>query len=65
VVGYLVGVIAIPFGIKTMILSFLLFRFFDILKPYPIRAIDRRWGGGWGVVMDDVAAGSSPISACA
>jgi len=57
VVGYLVTVIAIPFGIKTMILAFLLFRLFDITKPYPIRAIDQRWGGGWGVVMDDVVAG--------
>ena len=57
VVGYLVGVIAIPFSIKTMILGFLLFRLFDIVKPYPIRSIDRHWGGGWGVVMDDVLAG--------
>ncbi|MFO1462942.1 MAG: phosphatidylglycerophosphatase A [bacterium] len=57
VVGYLVGVVAIPFGIKTLILSFVLFRLFDIAKPYPIRYIDRHWGGGWGVVMDDVMAG--------
>ena len=57
VVGYLVTVIAIPFSVKTLVLAFLLFRLFDIVKPYPIRLIDRRWGGGWGVVMDDVLAG--------
>ena len=57
VAGYLVTVIAVPFSPKTMVLAFLLFRLFDIVKPYPIRLIDRRWGGGWGVVMDDVLAG--------
>lgn len=57
VAGYLVAVIAIPFSWRTMLLAFLLFRLFDIAKPYPIRHIDRRWGGGWGVVMDDVLAG--------
>ncbi|MDL1872191.1 phosphatidylglycerophosphatase A [Deltaproteobacteria bacterium PRO3] len=57
VAGYLVAVIAIPFSWRTMLLAFLLFRLFDIAKPYPIRQIDRRWGGGWGVVMDDVLAG--------
>lgn len=57
IAGYLTAVIAIPFSLKTMILAFLLFRLFDIAKPYPIRLIDRRWGGGWGVVMDDILAG--------
>jgi phosphatidylglycerophosphatase A len=41
----------------TAILGFLFFRFFDILKPFPIRDIERRAPGGWGVVLDDVAAG--------
>lgn len=57
IAGYLTAVIAIPFSLKTMVLAFLLFRLFDIVKPYPIRLIDRRWGGGWGVVMDDILAG--------
>lgn len=57
VVGYLVGVLFIPFSWPAAALGFVLFRFFDILKPYPIRHIDRAWGGAWGVVMDDVLAG--------
>jgi phosphatidylglycerophosphatase A len=57
VAGYLVAVILVPFSLKTVLLSFILFRFFDIAKPWPIRYIDKKWGGGWGVVMDDVLAG--------
>ncbi|HCU23816.1 MAG TPA: phosphatidylglycerophosphatase A [Deltaproteobacteria bacterium] len=57
VAGYLTSVVALPFGWKTALLAFVLFRIFDIVKPYPIRYIDRHWGGGWGVVMDDVVAG--------
>jgi len=36
--------------------AFLVFRFFDIAKPPPIRWIDRTVGGGWGVMADDLAA---------
>lgn len=41
--------------------GFLTFRFFDIVKPYPVRKIQQTLPGGWGVVMDDLAAG---IYAC-
>lgn len=41
------------------ILSFVLFRLFDIWKPGPIRMIERRIGGAWGVMLDDVAAGAA------
>lgn len=37
--------------------GFVVFRLFDILKPPPIRWLDRNLPGGWGVVLDDVAAG--------
>lgn len=57
VAGYLVAVVLVPFSFKTLLLAFLLFRVFDIAKPWPIRYIDKKWGGGWGVVMDDVLAG--------
>jgi len=57
VVGYMVTVVAFPFSPGVAVAAFILFRFFDILKPFPIRLIDRRVGGGWGVVLDDVAAG--------
>ena len=39
------------------VLSFALFRLFDIWKPGPIAMIERRLGGAWGVMFDDVAAG--------
>ena len=41
---------------RAVVVGVLLFRFFDILKPWPIRKLERL-PGGWGVVMDDVAAG--------
>ena len=37
--------------------AFLLFRFFDILKPWPIRTLERRLHGGFGIMLDDVLAG--------
>ena len=36
--------------------GFVLFRLFDILKPWPIRSLERRIGGGWGIMLDDMAA---------
>jgi Phosphatidylglycerophosphatase A and related proteins len=57
VAGFLVTVVFIPFSYPAAAIGFILFRFFDILKPFPIRRIDRTWGGAWGVVMDDVLAG--------
>jgi phosphatidylglycerophosphatase A len=38
-----------------LILSFLLFRLFDIVKPYPIKKIEN-FPKGWGIMMDDIAA---------
>jgi phosphatidylglycerophosphatase A len=43
-------------GAGTLIGSFFLFRFFDVLKPWPIRRLERL-PGGWGIVADDLAAG--------
>ena len=37
--------------------AFLLFRFFDILKPFPVGFLDRKLRGGLGIVLDDIAAG--------
>ncbi|MBW7956746.1 MAG: phosphatidylglycerophosphatase A [Deltaproteobacteria bacterium] len=55
--GYLVGIFLIPFTPFNAILVFILFRFFDILKPYPAGLLDRRLGGGAGIVLDDLVAG--------
>jgi len=55
--GFLVGIFLLPFTAFNAILVFILFRFFDIVKPWPVSLLDRKVGGGAGVVLDDVAAG--------
>ncbi|MFT6387957.1 MAG: phosphatidylglycerophosphatase A [Cellvibrionaceae bacterium] len=40
-----------------IILGFVLFRFFDIVKPWPILLVDRKVEGGFGIMFDDVLAG--------
>ncbi len=57
VAGYLVTMAGVKPGLAGVILGFFLFRFFDILKPWPVSVIDRKWPSGWGLVLDDVAAG--------
>jgi phosphatidylglycerophosphatase A len=57
VVGYLVTMIAAPAGWPWLLVGFVAFRFFDIVKPWPVRIADRRVGGGFGIMLDDVLAG--------
>lgn len=57
IVGYLVTMICAPMGLLAILLGFLLFRLFDIWKPWPIRRLDQSLGGGFGTVIDDVLAG--------
>ena len=57
VVGYLIAFAWLPFTWQSMLAAFAVFRFFDILKPYPISVLDARVKGGLGVMIDDVAAG--------
>jgi phosphatidylglycerophosphatase A len=40
-----------------LVAAFVLFRFFDVLKPWPIRELERRIHGGFGIMLDDVLAG--------
>ena len=56
VVGYLVAMAFVPFTWPAAIAAFVLFRLFDVLKPWPASAFDRV-KTGFGVVMDDVCAG--------
>jgi phosphatidylglycerophosphatase A len=58
VAGLLVAIILIPFTWPTLIAGFFLFRFFDILKPPPIKGIEKKVKGGVGVVLDDLVAGA-------
>lgn len=55
--GYMISVIFIPKSIEYLIAAFILFRIFDILKPPPIRPIERNIPGGAGIMLDDVLAG--------
>lgn len=57
VAGYFVSLWFIPFSWQAVILGFLLFRFFDIIKPWPISWADRRIHGGLGIMLDDIMAG--------
>ena len=57
VVGYLVTMTALPVDWRYMVAGFFLFRFFDIVKPPPAGWFDRKLKNGYGVVLDDVAAG--------
>ena len=57
VVGYVIAMTWLPHTWQSLLAAFLLFRFLDALKPYPISVLDRKIEGGFGVVMDDVAAG--------
>ncbi|VAW70545.1 Phosphatidylglycerophosphatase A [hydrothermal vent metagenome] len=57
IAGYLITMIAVPFHWKWIILGFILFRFFDILKPWPISWLDKRVDGGFGIMVDDLLAG--------
>jgi phosphatidylglycerophosphatase A len=57
VAGYLITMLFVPATIYTVIAGFIVFRIFDILKPWPICALDQRVKGGLGVMVDDVVAG--------
>lgn len=57
VAGMLVALAGQPRDPATLLIAFAAFRLLDIAKPWPAGAIDRRVGGGTGVVLDDVASG--------
>lgn len=57
ILGYLVTMALAPPGWTWILLGFILFRLFDILKPWPIGALDRRVKGGLGILLDDLVAG--------
>lgn len=62
IVGFIVTMFHAPAGWPWILLGFLLFRLFDIWKPWPIRLADERLAGGFGIILDDVLAG---IYSCA
>ena len=56
VAGQLIALIAVPLAWKSLLAGFILFRAFDIVKPPPVRQLEAL-PEGWGIVLDDVAAG--------
>ena len=57
VAGMVLALSGVPLRPLSIIVAFLLFRLFDIWKPFPVNYIERKLPRGWGIVMDDVAAG--------
>lgn len=55
--GFFVTMIAAPAGWIWIIIGFVLFRLFDIWKPWPISLLDKKVGGGLGIMVDDIVAG--------
>jgi len=56
IVAFLLVLFFTPEGFFWQLLAFSLFRFFDIVKPPPIRYFDKSWHGGLGVMFDDILA---------
>ena len=54
--GYLISVLFLPFTFTNAVAAFFLFRFFDILKPFPIRKFETALKGGYGIMADDIMA---------
>ncbi len=63
IAGILLVLALAPGGWRGILAGFVLFRIFDILKPWPIRVIDKRVGGGTGIMLDDVLAALFAIAA--
>ena len=56
-VGIFIVLAAVPeLSWQWILMAFVLFRFFDILKPYPIRYFDEKLKSGFGIMVDDVLA---------
>lgn len=62
IAGFMVAMIAIPISWQTLLAAFILFRIFDILKPWPIRYLDKHVHGGLGIMLDDILAGLASLA---
>jgi phosphatidylglycerophosphatase A len=57
VVGLWITLASVPLSVGWYALGFVLFRIFDIFKPWPVSWADRHLPGAWGIMLDDVVAG--------
>ena len=55
-VGYWLSMAFVPLQWQWLLAAFVLFRFFDIVKPWPIRQLDQKVSGGFGIMIDDIVA---------
>ena len=60
-VGYWITMWAVPVDWVWILAGFVVFRVFDIAKPWPINVLDKKVAGGFGIMIDDILAG---IMAC-
>lgn len=60
--GMFISLLAVPPAWQNLLAGFFLFRFFDALKPWPIRWFDRHVHGGFGIMLDDVLAGLASLA---
>jgi len=56
VAGQCLTLLVVPLAPLPYLAGFLLFRFFDVAKPFPIRWLERNLPGGWGIMLDDTGA---------
>jgi phosphatidylglycerophosphatase A len=56
VAGQCLTLTVVPLAPLPYLIGFLLFRAFDIMKPFPIRWLERKLPGGYGIMLDDIAA---------
>ncbi|WP_426358459.1 phosphatidylglycerophosphatase A family protein [Pseudocolwellia sp. HL-MZ19] len=57
IAGYLITMFLVPVSWQSILVGFILFRIFDIFKPWPISYLDKYVHGGFGIMIDDVVAG--------
>lgn len=57
IAGFLITMWLVPLSWPALMVGFVLFRFFDAVKPWPISWVDRHIHGGFGIMLDDVLAG--------
>ncbi|WP_163930175.1 phosphatidylglycerophosphatase A [Paraferrimonas sp. SM1919] len=57
IAGYMVAMLWLPLTWQNLLAAFVLFRIFDIIKPWPISLLDKHVHGGFGIMIDDIIAG--------
>ncbi len=57
IAGFMITMWLVPFSWSAVLFGFILFRVFDIFKPWPIKWIDQKVEGGLGIMLDDILAG--------